>query len=142
MQSIIYPFYKINGVCNYVFYFCLGRRSFVKIEPILELCLCPIWEYQVLFLDTFNARMNKLPLDYAWSGSIFQMKPSKVPPAWNIFLDSHKRFVTARKALLLRPIVPENAFSLGVKSLHSNKRISKEILKEIKHQWCNCPAAF
>ena len=121
------------------FIFCLLRRNYVGDEPFLSLCLCPIWEYQGLFLDTFNARHNKLSIDFAWSGSIFQRKPSKLPASWRIYSENHQRFVPSRKVLLLSPIEPENSFSLGVKCLDKNTRVPKELLKEIKHRWCYCP---
>ena len=67
------------------------------------------------------------------------MKPSKIPVGWKIYSENHQRFVSYRKAFLLFHLEPENAFSLSVKSLHKNERVPKEILKQIKHQWCYCP---
>jgi hypothetical protein len=37
------------------------------------------------FFDTFNARHNKMSIDFAWSESIFQMKPSKLPVGWKTY---------------------------------------------------------
>ena len=142
MQNISHPFYKINGLCNFVLCFCLLGRTYGDRDPLLSLCFCPIWEYQGLFLDTFNARQNKLSIDYAWSGSLFQMKPSKLPKQWKIYTENHQRFMTGRKGMLLCHLNPENAFSLGVKSIQRNERVSKDILQEIKYNWCNCPNRF
>jgi hypothetical protein len=66
------------------------------------------------------------------------MKPSKLPASWKIYLENHQRYFASRKVLLLSHLEPENSFSLGVKCLDRNSRVPKEMLKEIKHQWCNC----
>ena len=67
------------------------------------------------------------------------MKHSKLPSDWKIYSENHQRFVPSRKVVLLSPVEPENSFSLGVKCLDKNTRVPKEMLKEIKHQWCNGP---
>jgi hypothetical protein len=67
------------------------------------------------------------------------MKPSKLPASWKIYLENHQRYFASRKVLLLSHLEPENSFSLGVKCLDRNSRVPKEMLKEIKHRWCNCP---
>ncbi len=56
--------------------------------------------------------------------------------------DRRKQLVKMRKAQLLNFVEPKKAFSLGVKSLHTSTKVPKDILKEIKHQWCNCPEGF
>jgi len=48
LQDICYIFYKLNGLCNYIFYLCLEKLIYES-KPSLSLCLCPIWEYQRLF---------------------------------------------------------------------------------------------
>jgi len=91
------------------------------------------------FLDTFNARHNKLSIDFTWSGSIFQMKPSKLPAGWKRYSENHQRFVAYRNVFVFSHLKQQQkTFSLGVKCLDRNLRVPKDILKEIKHQWCNC----
>ena len=141
LQNICYPFYKLNGLCNYVFYFCLPSRFF-SLEPSLSLCLCPIWEYQGLFLDTYNARHNCLSIDYAWSGSLIQIRLSKLPLKWKEYLENHERFVSYKRVQLLYKIVTEDAFSIAIKNIERNPKVPGSVIKEIKQGWCNCPSGF
>ncbi len=143
MQDICFPFYKLNGLCNYIFYFCLKTKH-NKSKPFihLSLCLCPIWEYQCLFLDTYNARLSKLSIDYAWSGCIIQSKPSKLPDEWNKYCNNHEYFMVNRKLSLTIRNQPIDAFALGVKNLPINPYVPENILKQIKKDWCNPPEGF
>ena len=44
-----YPSYLQNQrPMHHIFYFCLLGRTYVDFEPLLSLCLCPIWDYQGL----------------------------------------------------------------------------------------------
>ena len=88
------------------------------------------------FLDTFNARHNKLSIDFAWSGSIFQMKPSKLLASWNTRKIIKDLLLIGK--FFLSYLKLEDSFSFGVKCLDRNPRVPKYILKEIKHRWCNC----
>ncbi len=67
------------------------------------------------------------------------MKPSKSPASWKIYSENHQRFVASRKAILLFHHKLANSFSLSVKCLDKNTEVPKEMLKEIKHRWCNYP---
>ena len=44
--------------------------------------------------------------------------------------------------MLLRHTQPADAFAFGVKSLQINSDIPKDILKQIKKDWCNYPEGF
>ncbi len=125
------------AITSFIFVFCEG------ITPVVIRCFhfayVRFGNTKDVFLDTLNARHNKLSIGFAWSGSIFQMKPSKLPTSWKIYLENHQRFFASRKVLLLSHLEPENTFSLGVKCLDENTRVPKEMLNEIKHRWCNCP---
>ena len=124
-----------------MFYFCLKKR-FQTSEPVLLLCLCPIWEYQRLFLDSYNSRLSKMSIDYAWSGCIYQSKPSKLPNEWSYYCNNHEEFNATRKLNLLICTEPVDAFALGVKNLQRNSRVPENLLKQIKKDWCNCPEGF
>ena len=138
MQDICFPFYELNGLCNYIFYFSLEKRTH-ETEPFLSLCLCPIWEYQGLFLDTFNARLSKMSIDYDWSGCIIKSQPSNLPKEWMKYSKKHENFTAYRKVImLLRHTQPVDAFALGVKSLPRNSFVPENILKQIKKNRCNC----
>ncbi len=106
---------------------------------MLSLCLCPIWEYQMLFLDTFNARNNQLSVDYAWSGTIIQMTPSNLPSEWRNYVVNHTNFATFRKVYLLTQVEPIDAFSRALESLPRNKNVPEKLLKDIKKEWCSGP---
>ena len=128
-------------MCNYIFYFSLEKRT-NETEPFLLLCLCPIWEYQSLFLDTYNARLSKISIDYAWSGCIIKSKPSNLPKEWNVYSLNHQNFTSYRKVMLLRHTKPEDAFALGVKSLPRNSDVPENLFMQIKKDWCNCLEGF
>ena len=128
-------------MCNYIFYFCLEKRTF-EFEPFLKLCICPIWEYQGLFLDTYNARLSKISIDYAWSGCIVKSKPSNLPKEWMTYCENHQNFIAYRKIMLLRHTEPIDAFALGVKNLPNNSCVPEKLFMQIKKDWCNCPEGF
>ncbi len=128
-------------MCNYIFYFCLEKRTF-ELEPFLKLCICPIWEYQGLFLDTYNARLSKISIDYAWSGCIVKSKPSNLPKEWMSYCENHQNFIAYRKIMLLRHTKPIDAFALGVKNLPNNSCVPEKLFMQIKKDWCNCPEGF
>jgi hypothetical protein len=131
----------MNGMCNYIFYFCLEKRTF-EFEPFLKLCICPIWEYQGLFLDTYNARLSTISIDYAWSGCIVKSKPSNLPKEWMTYCENHQNFIAYRKIMLLRHTEPIDAFALGVKNLPNNSCVPEKLFMQIKKDWCNCPEGF
>ena len=141
LQDICFPFYKMNGICSYIFYFCLEKRTHGT-EPFLTLCICPIWEYQGLFLDTYNARLSTISIDYAWSGCIVKSKPSNLPHEWMSYWENHQNFTTYRKINLLRHTKPIDAFALGVKNLPNNTCVPEKLFMQIKKDWCNCPEGF
>ena len=108
----------------------------------LSLCLCPIWEYHGLLFDTYNARLIKLSIDYAWSGCIIKSKPSNLPKEWMKYSENHEKFTAYRNVMLLRHTQQVDAFALGVKSLPRNSYVPENMLKQMKNDWCNCPEGF
>ncbi len=106
----------MNGLCNFVFHFCLQPRKF-KHDPLLSLFLCPIWKYEGLFMDTFISRHNIVSIEYAWSGSRIKIKPSDLPIKWITFSDIHERFSFRRRVFLLYITQLENVLALAVKRL-------------------------
>ena len=102
-------------------YFCL-KKKYNKSKRVihLSLCFCPIWEYQGLFYYTYNARLSKMSIDYAWSGCIIQSKPSKLPDKWNQYCKNHDDFMASRKLSLLIRTQLVDDFALGVKNLPRN----------------------
>ena len=91
------------------------------------------------FLDTFIARLSKMFVDYAWSGYVIKSKPSNLPKEWVKYSENHENLTVYRKVMLLRHTQPVDAFALGFKSLQRNTFVPKNILKQIKKDWCRSP---
>ena len=97
---------------------------------------------KVFILDTYNARLSKISIDYAWSGCIVKSKPSNLPQEWMSYWENHQNFTTYRKISLLRHTKPIDAFALGVKNLPKNSCVPEKLVMQIKKDWCNCPEGF
>ena len=95
-----------------------------------------------LFLDTYNARLSTISIDYAWSGCIVKSKPSNLPKEWMTYSENHQHFTAYRKIMLLRHTQPIDAFALGVKNLPRNSCVPENLFMRIKKDWCNCPEGF
>ena len=94
------------------------------------------------FLDTFNARLSKMSIDYACSGWIIQSKPSNLHMEWVKYSENHANFKAYRKLMLLRHTQPVDAFALWIKSLPRNLFVPEKVFNQIKNDWCNCPEGF
>jgi hypothetical protein len=83
-------------------------------------------------LDTYNDRVSKISINYAWSGCIIKSEPSNMPQGWTKFFLNHEYFTSYRKVMLLRHNKPVDAFALGVKSLPRNLDVPESPFKQIK----------
>ena len=134
------PWFTMHGECPFIFYVCILNRQSLSTKPRLALCLCPIWEYQQMFTQTYANNNMRKHLDYAWSGSIIFSRWCDLDSRWERYHLNHKTFFTNRPLYCTQRMVPEDALRRGIINMQNIKGL--EEFQSIKQYWTTPPPDF
>lgn len=141
----------MHGRCYYVFYWSASRGGQVSSlpgrvvdKPKLNMCLGPIWEYQRLYLETYNNPNLLKTIDYVWSGAMIKSRRCDLDPLHERLIENHQDFVESRNMYAARELTPRNIIKICVEEIEVQLRdiTNNNYYSELRKHWCPAPKGF
>lgn len=138
-QNIEEPWYDLHGECPFVIYICVPSRQAASEKPRLGICMCPIWEYQKMYIMTCANENLRRCMDFAWSGAIIGLRWTDLykNEKYCAMYKRHKDFSEFRLKYCTEELKPKDALSRGIEAIDKIKGF--ESFNEVRLKWCPAP---